>query len=168
MAYGEDFHKLLQAQYRQDSQHQTTIGKSLRQGVRIGLKSNNAEAIARWLGTVDPAALKAAVANVEAGVALSDDNRGAIGRFELAADARIDSALARAQDLYIGTVRCAASALAIVLAEATAFLLGPGLTGGGPQTWLVGLLVGVVAVPMAPIANDVVSALQAATRALRA
>ena len=168
VAYGEDFQRLLQAQYRQDSQHQTTIAKSLRQGVRIGLKSNNAEAIARFLGTVHPAALEAAVANVEAGVALSDADRGAIGRFELAADARIDSALSRAQDVYIGTVRCAASVLAIVLAEVTAFILGPGVAGEGPQTWLVGLLVGIVAVPLAPIANDVVSALQAATRALRA
>jgi len=167
VAYGEDFQMLLRAQYRQDSQHQMTIAKSLRQGVRIGLKSINAEAIARFLGTVDPVALKAAVANVEAGVALSDANRGAIGRFELAADARIDSALSRAQDVYIGTVRCAASVLAIVLAEATAFLLGAGVTVEGLQTWLIGLLVGTVAVPLAPIANDVVSALQAATRALR-
>lgn len=168
VAYGEDFQRLLQAQYRQDSQHQTTIAKSLRQGVRIGLKSNNAEAIARFLGTVEPAALKAAVANVEAGVALSDANRGAIGRFELAADARIDSALSRAQDVYIGTVRCTASVLAIVLAEGTAFLLGSEMAGEGMQRLLVGLLVGIVAVPLAPIANDVVSALQAATRALRA
>lgn len=167
VAYGEDYDNLLRAQYRQDSQHQTTIAKSLRQGVRIGLTSQNAEAIARWLGTVDHQALKAAVANVEAGVALTEDNRAAIGRFELAADARIDSALARAQDIYIGTVRCAASVLAIVLAEVAAVLLGSGPAGAGPEMWLVGLLVGVVAVPLAPIANDVVSALQAATRALR-
>jgi hypothetical protein len=167
VAYGDDFQRLLQAQYRQDSQHQSTIAKSLRQGVRIGLKSNNAQAIARFLGTVDPPALEAAVANVERGVPLSDADRGAIGRFELAADARIDSALSRAQDLYIGTVRCTASLLAIGLAEGTAFLLGSEMAGEGLQRWLVGLLVGIVAVPLAPIANDVVSALQAATRALR-
>jgi hypothetical protein len=168
VAYGADFEHLLRAQYRQDSQHQTTIAKSLRQGVRIGLTSNNAEAIATFLGTVEASALRSAVLKVEQAQPLSDDSRAAIGRFELAADARIDSALARAQDVYIGTVRSAASLLAIVLAEAAAWLLGTGADSVGPNVWLVGLLVGVVAVPLAPIANDVVGALQAATRALRA
>jgi len=168
VAYGSDFERLLRAQYRQDSQHQTLIAKSLRQGVRIGLNSKNAEAIATFLGTVEPSGLKSAVLQVEMAQPLSDESRAAIGRFELAADARIDSALARAQDVYIGTVRSAASLLAIVLAEIAAWLLGTGEDSGGPDVWLVGLLIGVVAVPLAPIANDVVGALQAATRALRA
>ena len=59
VAYGSDFERLLRAQYRQDSQHQTLIAKSLRQGVRIGLNSKNAEAIATFLGTVEPSGLTA-------------------------------------------------------------------------------------------------------------
>ena len=161
-AYGPDFLRLLRAQYRQDSQTQGLVGKSLRQGVRIGLTAANAPDIARFLGTVDPEELKSAARAVTNCQALTDDQRSAIGRFELAADARISSALSRAQDVYLGTVRCAASVLSIVLAEVAALMLG---TNDG--MWMVGLLVGIVAVPLAPIANDVVGALQAATKALR-
>ncbi len=159
IAYGEDYEKLLRAQYRQDSQNQGAIAKSLRQGLRIGLGSGNAEQIANFLGTVDPVALKQAATNVEKCAPLSDADRAAIGRFELAADARVASALSRAQDVYLGSVRMTASAFALVLAQLTAFILHAG--------WLVGLIIGLVAVPLAPIANDVVSALQAATRAMR-
>jgi hypothetical protein len=162
VAYGADYARLLRAQYRQDSQTQGLIGKSLRQGVRIGLTPDNAPDIARFLGTVDPGELKSAALAVINSQALTDEQRGAIGRFELAADARISSALSRAQDVYLGTVRCAASGLSIVLAEAAAIMLGT-----NQDMWMVGLLVGVVAVPLAPIANDVVGALQAATKALR-
>lgn len=162
IAYGADYARLLRAQYRQDSQTQGLVGKSLRQGVRIGLTPYNAPDIARFLGTVDPEELKKAAAAVISNQPLTDEQRGAIGRFELAADARISSALSRAQDVYLGTVRCAASALSIVLAEGAAIMLGT-----SQDMWMVGLLVGVVAVPLAPIANDVVGALQAATKALR-
>ena len=158
-AYGPDFERLLRAQYRQDSQSQSLIGKSLRQGVRIGLTSAHAETVARFLGTVTPGALKQAVETVEAARPLGDADRAAIGRFELAADARIASALSRSQDVYLGWVRGSASACAIVLGVAAALLSGSDVADG--------LIVGVVAVPLAPIANDVVAALQAATKAMR-
>ena len=130
--------------------------------MRIGLTPGNAADIARFLGTVGPKELADAALAVTNSQALTDEQRAALGRFELAADARISSALSRAQDVYLGTVRCAASVLSIVLAEAAALMLG---TNSG--MWMVGLLVGIVAVPLAPIANDVVGALQAATKALR-
>jgi TRAP-type C4-dicarboxylate transport system permease large subunit len=96
---------------------------------------------------------------VEASQPLGDAERGALGRFELAADARIASALSRAQDVYLGWVRGSASLCAIALGIAAALILGSDLVDG--------VIVGIVAVPLAPIANDVVAALQAATRAMR-
>ena len=59
-----------------------------------------------------------------------------------------------------GAIRATASLLAIILALLAAFTLG--------RPWWHGALLGVAAVPLAPVAKDVVSALQAATRALRA
>jgi hypothetical protein len=159
VAFGPDFERMLRAQYRRDSQSQSAIGKSLRQGVRIGLTGANAAAVASFLGTVDPGALQQAATNVAQARTLSDADRAAIGRFELAADARIESALARAQDVYLGWVRGSASVCALLLAELTAYTL--------QASWQTGLLVGLVAVPLAPIANDLVAALQAATRAMR-
>jgi hypothetical protein len=164
IAYGPDYEKLLRAQYRQDSQTQAGIAKTLRQGVRIGLTSANASSIARFLGTVDPSALTAAAGSVANGSDLTGDNRTAIGRFELAVDARVDSALSSANDVYLGTIRCAAALLAIGIAELAVII--PGVGGGA--TWGMALVLGVVAVPFAPIANDLIGALQAATKALKA
>jgi hypothetical protein len=163
IAYGAQYDQLLRAQYRQDSQQQTLIAKSLRQGVRLGLTPANAAALAGYLGTVTAPSLLAAATNVANGVALATADQNAIGRFEMAVDARIDSALSQAQDVYLGTIRCAASVLAVVIAEAVQYMLGTSAVANP----LTALLVGVVAVPLAPIANDVVSALQAATKALR-
>lgn len=159
IAYGPQSEGLLRAQYREDSQSQSAIAKTLRQGIRIGLTSTNAAAIARFLGTVDPQALSTAAENIRKGMDLSSADRFAIGRFELAVDARIDSALAKAKDDYLGTIRCTSALLAVLIAELIAAILG--------KDWRVALVLGVMAVPFAPIANDVVGAVQAATKALR-
>jgi hypothetical protein len=160
IAYGPEYEKLLRAQYRQDSQTQAAIAKTLRQGVRVGLTSANAAGIAGFLGSVAAPALTAAAASAAQGANLSGDDRAAIGRFEMAVDARIDSALSSAQDAYLGFVRGAATLIALVFAEAVAAILG--------VSPLIGLVLGIVAVPFAPIANDLVGALQAASKALKA
>jgi len=105
----------------------------------------------------------AAADAIAQGATLTSEQRGAIGRFEMAVDARIESALARAQDLYLGAVRCTSSVLAIAFAE---LVIATHAVDGA--SYLHGLLVGLAAVPLAPIANDVVGALQAATKALAA
>jgi hypothetical protein len=160
LAYGPKWLDLLKAQYREDAPGQGTIGKSLRQGVRLGLNKDNAVVIANELGTIKGEALQNAVAAAEAGDDLSPEQRAVIGRFEAAADARITSALAKAQDVYLGTVRVMAGLLAIVIAL---------VAGGNLEIPLFqSALLGIAAVPLAPIANDVVGALQAATKALKA
>jgi hypothetical protein len=160
IAYGPKYEALLRAQYREDSVTQSGLAKTLRQGVRVGLARDNAEAIAVFLGSVSPAALGAAATNMTNGGDLSASDRAAIGRFELAVDARIDSALSSAKDVYLGSVRCTAALLAILIAEAIGHLLQVG--------WIPALIVGILAVPFAPIANDLVGAIQAATKALKA
>jgi hypothetical protein len=162
VAYGVQYEKLLRAQYRQDSQQQALIAKSLRQGVRLGLSESNAAQIATYMGTVSPQALTLAATSIAAGNTLASADQNAIGRFEIAVDARIDSALSSAQDSYLGSIRVAASVLAIGIAEAVVYLSDTVTIG-----YWGGLLVGIVAVPLAPIANDVVAALQAATKAMR-
>ncbi len=166
VAYGPGYEALLRAQYRQDWAR-SPLAKTLRQGVRIGLTPENAAAIAHFLGSISPEALLQVAQKLKScETPLGDQDRATIGRMELAADVRIDAALARAQDLYLGTVRLLAAVVAVVLAELAAAL---GSTPGQflADGWLKGLLVGTLAVPLAPIANDLVSALQAATKALR-
>lgn len=158
-AYGDQYKSMLRAQYRGD---QETFARMLRQGLRIGLTPGNAEAIARALGVVDPVKLKQAAVAIELGNPLPDDLRNAVARFELAADARVDAGLTKAQDHYARLSRVLAGVVAVVIAVAVAFGLDP---SGETVPW--GLLVGLAAVPLAPIAKDVASALKAATDALR-
>ena len=159
IAYGDDSEKLLRAQYCKGG-GRDELARSLRQGVRVGLKAEHAEALAASAGAVVNAAdLKSAIESIAAGRDLDSTQRNVIGRFELAVDARIDSALALAQDTYLGSIRLAASAVAIGMALLSAMLLEVNLIWG----WVVGI----AAVPLAPIANDVVGALQAATRAMK-
>jgi hypothetical protein len=154
-AYGPDVDKVLRAQYRGERSELTRV---IRQGARIGLKPENAEAVATSLGIVQAADLKAATEQIEVGRELSAEHRNVIGRYELAVDARIDAALCLAIDEYATVAKITASAIALAIA------LAVGLTVGQP---FQALLVGIAAVPLAPIAKDVATALRSAADALR-
>ncbi len=156
VAYGDAHELLLRGQYRGD---QKELVRSLRQGVRVGLTDANAAQVARFLGSIDGEQLKQAVAGAEKGTELPTGLRNVLGRFELAADARIDAALAVAQSRYVGFNRVSASAAAILIAVIAGPQVGASLTKS--------LLVGLAAVPLAPIAKDVASAIQSASQALK-
>lgn len=180
-AYGSDFERLLRAQYRnRDSKDE--ILRTLRQGIRLGLTADTAAELAKVVGVVSAEQLRDVAESLhsadqsEDGVRMKDAHRGLLGRFELAADTRIDAALALADDTYRASIRVWAGVVAVVLAEATALALvgapdaawtiaGAPTRAGQPQ-WLLALIIGVIAVPMAPIAKDVASGIAAAARAL--
>lgn len=158
VAYGDEYDSLLRAQYRKPG-GEAELGRTLRQGVRIGLSPDNAAALATYIGRVDAFAFKGAIQALAEGKDLSDAQRNLIGRFELAVDSRIESALSLASDRYIGMLRGVASVFAVVLGLVAAKLMNEDLA--------LGFMVGIVAVPLAPIAKDVVAALKAATGALK-
>jgi hypothetical protein len=108
---------------------------------------------------VDAAKLKEAARAVEAGQELPIELRNVLGRFELAVDARIDAALTLALDRYVRAVKWAASLVALIIALSVGIYL---------NRIFEGLIVGLAAVPLAPIAKDLVSALKAASDAIRA
>jgi hypothetical protein len=171
-AHGSDWAKIYRGLYRGDA---TELVRMLRQGVRVGLTTQNAATIGDALfgrGTEKANALV-----VVAGKVLSPDAKPselelrALGRYELAADARIDAALAIARQQYATTARLWASVVSMVIALVTAgglYASGGviGLSTGGLV--LFALLIGIAAVPIAPIAKDVASGIHAAARALRA
>ena len=156
-AYGPDVERLLSAQYRGDSRE---LARMLRQGTRLGLSPRNAAALAMALGVVPPAALVDAAAAVEAGRELTAEQRNVLGRFELAVDARVEAAMTLALDRYRRTVIIAASLIAVTIA----LVMGRQL-GFPPRE---SLIIGLAAVPLAPVAKDVAAALKAAAEALRA
>ncbi len=163
VAYGPDFEKLLRAQYRGD---QRELARVIRQGVRIGLTEDNAGYLAEFLGMVD--ANKLQQATMAAQLPQQDDDsttfppelRNELGKFELAVDARIDAALTLAQNHYVGATRVAASIFAVAIALFVGFYLGN-------EYIFQSVLVGIAAVPLAPVAKDLVTALQFASKAIR-
>lgn len=159
VAYGDDYRDLLRGQYR--AEDSDLLPRTLRQGVRVGITDSNAEAIARFLGSMDKTQLGAAIRAADAGAELTSAQRNIIGRFELAADARIDAALTLARARYVDSARLAASVVALSLA----LLVGASMPD---VTTVQSLIVGLAAVPLAPIAKDVASGIQAAAKALRA
>ena len=160
VAYGPSYETILRAQYRGD---QRELRRMLRQGVRVGLNRSNAAGVARHLGSIDPDALTNAIIAAETATVanqVSDAQRSVIGRYELAADARIDAALTIAQSTYGSAARWLAMGVALVIALAMSLALNVDLT--------IGLIVGIAAVPLAPIAKDLASGIQAASKALKA
>lgn len=161
VAYGPDVDRLLEGQYRQ-GRGTGDLPRTLRQGVRIGLTPENATALADFVGVVEGSLLKRAARELKKGEEMDPARRAVLGRFELAVDARIDAALALAEGRYVSVARVLASAIALVIA---------GVVGAALSGWAglgLSILVGIAAVPLAPVAKDLVSALNAAAEALKA
>lgn len=163
-AYGANSLDLLKAQYG-TGRGTGDLPRTLRQGARIGLKSDNVAAIGYQVGVVDIARLADVVGKLESGTALSDEEKSILGRFELAVDARIEAALALAERSYRGAMRMSAFVFSIILAFSVTWMLK---NEGVQVNWLVPFIVGVAAVPLAPIAKDVSKAIQSAAKAVRA
>jgi hypothetical protein len=170
-AYGERYEEFLRAQYR-DGRGKGEIGRTLRQGIRIGMydmSDADVDKLVAQLPGVNPDALKAATSSQKSGEPPTDEQRQALARFEMAVDARIDAALALAEDRYVGAARGAASMFSVVFALIVGFILG--LSGGGMgglwQTVGFSVLIGIAAVPVAPVAKDIATALSSAEQALR-
>jgi hypothetical protein len=160
VAYGPDVEALLRAQYRGEPRE---LARVIRQGARIGLTPQNALPVAQAFGLVDPHTLAEAAEALNAGDDLRPELRNVLGRFELAVDARIDAALTLAQNEYAMAARLAASAISVGIALVVGWRMDP--TGAQLP---VAAIVGFLAVPLAPVAKDLVSALKSASQALRA
>src|SRR3954471_5372150 len=137
---------------------QKAAAKSL---IRLGLSPANAAALAPT-GRVDPARLTAVMTAIDAGQPLQPEDVALLARFDAAIDAALDAGFERGDQRYRSAARMAAGVIAIALSIVVA-LLFPGIVGGTPPRSLVkAILIGLVAVPTAPIAKDLASALSTA------
>jgi hypothetical protein len=145
-----------------DLSRQKCAAVSLIQGHLI---ATNASGLAQNTN-VDSTTLQAIAANTLSGVMLSPQEAAVQTRFELIVNTLIDEAYQRADERYRNGTRSLAACVAVLLA----------LVGGwvllGNQFWELdqvacALLVGLLAVPLAPMAKDLSSALAAATDALQ-
>jgi len=136
---------------------QKAIVKSL---IRLGLDPATAGALAK-AGHVEPESLKAAAEKLQKGGVLTETDLNVLGRLDASVEAQLDAAFDRADQLYRNVSRVFAGVFSIGLAYLAAWALE--WQGGA-----LALVVGLLAVPLAPIAKDLASSLQAAAAAMRA
>jgi hypothetical protein len=137
---------------------------AIRSLLRLGLNPDTAPQLAA-IGNVEPGALAKAAGKLVDGKALDEGEINLIGRVEAAVAARLDGAFDLAEQAYRNAARVLAGVVAMGLAIGAAYLMTA--AGERDAALKAALLVGVLAVPIAPIAKDLVSALTAASRAVK-
>ncbi len=140
--------------------------------IRLGLSVENAPKLAA-AARVDTAGFTQVVQRIQSGVALQQTDVEQFGRFDAAIEAAIDAALERADQQY----RNASKALAALVAVILAVIAGATMFYDEKQSgmylfvstkfWLA-VVIGTVSVPLAPIAKDLATSLQTASKALKA
>lgn len=158
-AVGEQWETVILSHWINGRSRSDQIG-AIRSLLRLGLNPETSRQLAD-LGNVAPDALSAAAAKLVKGGAMTEAEVNLIGRVEAAVEARLDAAFDLAEQAYRNQSRVLAGAIAVSLAVVASFLIkdSPG--------WGVGVLIGLLAVPIAPIAKDLVSALTAAASAVK-
>ncbi len=142
--------------------------------MKLGLTPATAASVAR-ASHVDPAALQSAAQAMASGQALSEADLNVLGRMAASMEAKLDAAFERAEQQYKNVSRCAAGLVAVALAWIAQEIWAYGgvwpfrqheFLGGAP-TLTMAVAVGLLAVPVAPVAKDLTSALSSAMRALK-
>jgi len=134
--------------------------------IKLGLSSSNARSVAA-ASHVDGKALEDAVKKLETGAALSDADLNVLGRMNATIEAVLDAAFEAADQQYRNVCRVLAGLICLAL-SLIAWWLWKATTGTEPPSIFAALAVGLLAVPFAPVAKDLTSALSTAMNALKA
>jgi hypothetical protein len=127
--------------------------------IHLGVTTANAPALAAATG-LDATKLTAVATKIQAGNTLLPDEVTLFGRFDAIVSAKLDTGFQRADQRYRNAAKALSFGVSVVLGLAAAPILGADIGEG--------LLVGIVATPLAPIAKDLSSSLAAATKAIGA
>lgn len=176
-AYGTGYMEIIAQQYRAD-RSSGRAPDTIRQGVRLGLPFLDLTAAAALISAVwdmEPRHAESLALALQAeplqspippvgGVSPSaeaDQMQALAGRFSTALDTRVNAAFALAEERYEARAKLIAGATAVVLSYGFNAGLHTGLH------WQVVGLIGLVAVPLAPVAKDLSSSLQDALTAFK-
>ena len=139
--------------------------------IRLGLTPANAAALAASC-KVDPVALQAVITAIDTGAPpLRPDQINLLGRFNAAIGATMDGAFELADQQYRNASKVWAGVAAVGLAVWGGGLLSGAHSFGDFFTYpdfAKALMAGVIAVPLAPVAKDLTSSVQAAVTAMKA
>lgn len=137
-------------------QQKAVVGALLKLGLTPATAPEIAEA-----SHVDAKALTAAATKLAAGKELTPADVNVLGRMSVSVETVLDAAFESAEQQYKNASRVLAGVLCILLAVAAEAMMGG-------NNFLFAVAAGLLAVPMAPVAKDLTSALSAAMRALKA
>jgi hypothetical protein len=168
-AYGHDYLEIIAQQYYSD-RSAGTAPDLIRQGVRLGLPFLDIDVAQKIIGKIwsldavhSQALATALQSSSDAALdgAAQAQAQALAGRFASALDARINAAFDIAEERYETQLKTAAGAVAIILACVFNYALGAGSTNQhGLYPWAAAIAVGLIAVPLAPVAKDLSSSLQ--------
>jgi len=140
---------------------QLNIAKSL---IKMQLSPETAQALAKATG-VDAAILGQVADCMQKATPLSTVQSDVYGRFDLALTTLLDQAYQRGEQRY----RNAAKSAAVVVAVALSVVANEWVVPATSQMHTTGaVLLGLIATPIAPVAKDIASALQTASKAIQA
>jgi hypothetical protein len=128
--------------------------------VKLGLHPGTAASLAAATH-VDAKVLQSAAESLAQGVELSEQQMNVLGRMNAVLETLLDAAYEEAEQRFRSWSRVAAGVIAIGVSALINALMNI-------APWPIALLVGVLAVPVAPLAKDLTSALSAAMRAVKA
>jgi hypothetical protein len=137
---------------------QKSVAKAL---VKLNLTPDNARAMANATG-VDPNTLTNIASKLGSKEAMNDAEADVFGRFDLLLSSLLDQAYQRADQKYRNGAKLLAIPVAVVLALLGAYAM-KGDTLSFQEAWKA-CLGGLLATPLAPVAKDVASAIQAGTK----
>jgi hypothetical protein len=141
--------------------------------IHLGLTQGNAAALAKAAG-VDAAKLTALAQKTADGTKVEPDEMNVLGQFDAIVSAVLDAAYERGDQQYRNACKILAMLVATLLGVIGGWLVyGSGPSGSGWSYFSSGrfglcLLVGLSATPLAPVAKDLATSLQAAVTAVRA
>jgi hypothetical protein len=181
-AGGDGWKQMLKAHWLngRPKDEQKAIATSL---IRVGLSSTTAPDLAKAAG-VDGTGLQQAADALANGTPLTEQQVNMLGRFNASIEARLDAAFERADQYYRNASKTLAALIAVILAlVAGGIMYADQLVAAktaAPDFWSLvdgylhtryfplAVIVGLIAVPLAPVSKDLVSALGDAVRAMKA
>ena len=135
---------------------QKSVAKTL---FKLRLNAETAPALALITG-VDKGVLTSVAEKLANGKPMEQSEMDTYGRFDVLLATTIDRGYQKADQRYRTTAKFAASLVAILLAEASAYFLKMDNIG-------LALIVGLIATPLAPIAKDLATSLNTAAKAMQ-
>lgn len=161
LSSGGQWRSLLRAHWLngRSKDDQKAIARAL---VRLGISTATAPALAA-AARLDQDAFAKIAAKLADGRALVEADLNVLGRFDAVLDCEMDAGFERADQQYRSSARGLAAVVAVSLALVAVLMTG-GLT---LDRVALALVVGILAVPLAPIAKDLASALNAAVSAVK-